>query len=179
MNLEVLKKKNNGIMLLSCEKGKSQKVFVIYDSLGTAGLLLAAIIFSVFVKDNYVLAGKLTAVSYGIAALLSLGLTEVKNIFKQVIKNKELLLFLIAVAFMTQAHQTITVFLTQLQYVRSGMTSSAMGYVFILPLAGIISSKSAWVTTRLGTKKNRNNTFSYCNNNLSCFSSYPKPLFIS
>ena len=58
---------------------ESQKAFGIYNSMGMAGLLIAAGVFSLVVRDNYALAGLLTVISYGIAALLSLGLTEVKG----------------------------------------------------------------------------------------------------
>lgn len=146
---------------------ESQKAFGIYNSMGMAGLLIAAGVFSLVVRDNYALAGLLTVISYGIAALLSLGLTEVKGTaaenvpsepfkitLKEVLGNRPLLLFLIAVAFLSEAHQTITVFLNQLQYTRCGMSSASIGLVYIAAtMLGLLGVYSSAVTKRMGARK--------------------------
>ena len=119
---------DSSILYLSCQGKDCQKVFGLYHSFSMAGLFLAAGVFSVFLQDNYSLAGLLTVVSYGIAALLSFVTTEVKQtdmeerksepIWKtlQLIgKDRRLLLFLIAVAFFSETHQIVTVFLNQLR----------------------------------------------------------------
>ena len=54
---------DSSILYLSCQGKGSQNVFGIYNSLGTVGLLIAAAVFSLFVQDNYALAGLLTAIS--------------------------------------------------------------------------------------------------------------------
>lgn len=69
---------DTSVLYLSCSKGDHQKVFGIYNSLGTAGLLMASLIFSVFVGVNYSAAALLTVISYGLAAILSFFLFEVK-----------------------------------------------------------------------------------------------------
>lgn len=154
------------ILYLSCEGGDSQRAFGIYDSAGMAGLLFAAAVFSLFVKDNYALAGFLTVVSYGLAALLSLCLTEVtaspetaaqpesiRETLVKTLNNKTFLLFLIAVGLLSETHQTITVFLNQLQYTRCGMSASAMGAVYIaVTLLGLLGVYSSGLTRRLGAK---------------------------
>ena len=43
---------DTSILYLSCEKGESHKVFGIYNSLQTTGLLIAAFVFSTAVGDN-------------------------------------------------------------------------------------------------------------------------------
>lgn len=155
---------DTAFLYLSCEKGESQKVFGIYNSLGTAGLLLASLLFSLFVGDNYRMAGFLTVISYGLAALLSFGLTEVKKEkentshteglilpLKQIFKNKNLLLFLMGIALLNETHQTITVFLNQLQYEKCGLADSAMGYIYILvTIAGLCGTWSFRLTKKLG-----------------------------
>lgn len=156
---------DTSILYLSCEKGKSQRVFGIYDGLLTAGLLIASVVFSVFIGDNYRLAGGLTVISYALAALCSLGLTEVKAersgafcleeckaVFRQTFRDKYLLLFLAAVAFLSETHQTITVFLNQLQYVKCGLSAPAMGYIYTaVTLAGLVGVYSARFTKKAGT----------------------------
>ena len=62
---------DTSILYLSCSKGESQKVFGICNTLGTVGLLTASFVFSVLVGENYRAAALLTAISYGLAALLS------------------------------------------------------------------------------------------------------------
>lgn len=158
---------DSSILYLSCDGKDTQKVFGVYNSLGTVGLLIAAAVFSVFVQDDYALAGLLTVVSYGFAALLSMGLAEVKQIrveksesesfkttFQNALGNRNLLLFLVAVAFMSETHQTITVFLNQLQYERCGLQSSAIGFIYIVAtILGVFSVCSTAVTKRVGLQR--------------------------
>ena len=81
----------------------------------------------------------------GGAALLSLLISEVryeekrklclkefKTIFWRIVGNKPLMCFLIAVAFITQTHQTITVFLNQIKYEQCGLSASSIGFVYIV-----------------------------------------------
>lgn len=70
---------DSSIIYLSCEGTDSQKAFGLYSSMSMAGLLIAAAVFSVFVGDDYWLAGLLTVFSYGLAMVLSFGLTEVRD----------------------------------------------------------------------------------------------------
>lgn len=70
---------DSSILYLSCQGQNSQKVFGIYSGMGMAGLLIAAGVFSLVVRDNYPLAACLTVISYALAAVLALGLTEVKQ----------------------------------------------------------------------------------------------------
>ena len=154
---------DTSILYLSRGKEDSQQIFGRYNSLQTAGLLIAALTFSLFVGDNYALAGWLTVLSYGAAALCALGLTEVKSpapfsprltldILRQTLTNRRLLLFLLSAALLSEAHQTITTFLNQLQYARAGLPGWAIGILYIaatvLGMAGIWSAR---LTRRTGT----------------------------
>ncbi len=156
---------DSSILYLSCEGGDSQKAFGIYDSMGMIGLLTAAGIFSFLVKDNYSLAAFLTVISYGAAVFLSLGITEVapkqkesivppkifNSVLQDMLQKPSLILFLIAIAFLSETHQTITVFLNQLQYERCGMDSATMGIVYVgITLLGLLGVYSAAVTKKLG-----------------------------
>ena len=89
-------------------------------------------------------AGFLTVISYGGAAFLSLFLTDVRIhsvkktdtepfrvTIKKAMKNRSLLLFLIAAALLSETHQTITVFLNQLQYQKCGLSGSSIGLLFV------------------------------------------------
>ena len=158
---------DSSILYLSCQGQDSQKAFGMYHSMSMAGLLAAAGTFSLLIQDDYSSAGLLTAVSYGLAALLSLGLTEVKETtvetarpepiratLQRTLRNRTFLLFLAGVALLSECHQTITVFLNQLQYARCGMNSTAMGVLYIAAtLLGLLGVYSAALTGRLGTRR--------------------------
>lgn len=149
-------------------KDEFQKVFGIYTNLGTTGLLLAAAIYSLFDGNDYRIAGFLTVISYGIAAVLSLGITEVKErkekshnqekefllLLKQTLTNKRLILLIIAVSLVSQTHWLITVFLNQLQYSKAGMSARAISIVYIImTLCGLLGGFSADLTAKTGDKK--------------------------
>lgn len=70
---------DSSILYLSAGKADAQKVFGIYDSLGTAGLMTAAGIYSLFLYGNYRKAAFFTLVTYAFAAGISLFLKEVKE----------------------------------------------------------------------------------------------------
>lgn len=158
---------DTNLLYLSCPKPSRQRVLGIYNSLGMAGLLIATVVFTLLPPQQYKLLGLLTAVSYGIAALLSLGLCEtaapesrqitlkqMAGLLGQTLRNRTLLCFLLAVALISETHQTITVFLNQLQYTRSGMTSAGMGYAYIAATAlGLASAYSARFTRQAGRKR--------------------------
>lgn len=142
--------------LLYCSAGEehSQKCFGTYDSLSQTGMLSAALIYSLFIGENYRLAGLLTVFSYGAAALLSLGLQDVRSAktetvkaafsdsFKQIFRNKKLLLLILAAALIAETHQTVTVFLVQLKYDLLNMSSLWIGAAFILlSLSGMLGGR--------------------------------------
>ena len=157
---------DSSIIYLSCEGKDSQKAFGIYNSMGMAGLLAAAAMFSIAVKDNYPLAGFLTVISYGISAVLSFFLAEVKeakvdhrqqesfaSLFKTVLSDRNRLLFLIAVALLSETHQTITVFLNQPQYSRCGLGNTMIGFLYIVAtILGLCGIYSSAVTKKMGLR---------------------------
>ena len=170
------------ILYLSAEAGDSQKVFGVYAGMQMAGLLAASCIFTVFVRDNYSFAGLLTVISYGAAAVLSCGLVEVKGKAgkgenAEAMGNSEkmegaaaiwsslqetigaalgdgsILLFLIASALLAETHQTVTVFLNQLQYEKCGLRSGAIGIIYIAAtVIGMLGRFSPGVTRRTGIR---------------------------
>ncbi len=157
---------DTSILYLSAAKENSQKVFGFYNSLGTAGLLAAAFVYSAVVGDNYRLAGFLTVVSYGAAAALSLFLSEVKDgerekttakefysCLKRTLSDKYLFLFLLGIAFLNETHQTVTVFLNQLLYVRAGIGSKAIGWLYMfVTVIGMCGVFSDALTRRMGER---------------------------
>ena len=146
-------------------EGESQKAFGAYEASATAGLVAASLLFSTAVGGDFDAAGFLTVLSYGAAMVLTFFLPEVPpparrsagfgaragEAAREVWGSRRFLLFLAAAALLTESNQTITVFLSQLQYVRAGIPARAMGYLFIpLTLMGLFAARSHRLTARLG-----------------------------
>ena len=151
---------DSGMLYLSCQEENSHRVFSVYENLGQLGILAAAGIHALWIGENYRLAAFLTMVSYGAAAVLSFGLEEVSHtpgadrpsapgsvltVLKMQLGSPKVLLFLIAVGLLNESHQTITVFLCQLQYTGAGMDHRGISLAYILvnlvALAGGLSEK--------------------------------------
>lgn len=156
---------DSAYLYLSVNEKDSQKVFGIYEAMSTTGLICASVIFSVIIRNDYRQAAFLTIISYGLALLLSLFLYEVKSnethhiqfnkqikaISLTITQNKPFFMFLFAAALLAESNQTITVFLNQLQYLRSGIEPHNMGYIYILvTISGLSSAFSYRVSNCLG-----------------------------
>ncbi|HWR23464.1 MAG TPA: MFS transporter [Feifaniaceae bacterium] len=143
----------------------SHRLFGLYSAMSTAGVLFASAVFSLLIKDDYPLGGLLTAASYGVSMLLSLALQDVRpeeapraGVLERVRETAcalrqqaRFLLFLFAAALLIQTGQTITVFFSQPQYIRSGILPEHMGYLHILvTIAGLFSAKTGALTRRMG-----------------------------
>ena len=111
--------------------------------MNTAGLVLACVLFSWFIRENYRLSALLTVYSYGAAWLLSVFLPSVpaeitaprphlRALCKLLMCDRRFFLFLLGCALLEESKQTITVFLNQLQYLRSGIPPATMGICTIL-----------------------------------------------
>ena len=159
---------DSAMLYLSCGEEDSHRVFSIYENLGQAGILAAAGIYALWIGENYRLAAFLTMLSYGLAALLSLGLQEVvpapgdrekaspENmlaVLKGQICNPGVLLLLLAVGLLNECHQTITVFLSQLQYTAAGMNHREISFAYVLTnLVALAGGLSAALCGKMGEK---------------------------
>lgn len=155
---------DTSVLYLSCGEERSQQVFGIYEGLQTAGLLLAAFVYSTSIGGDYDLAAELTVISYGAAAGFSLLLREVIPEEKDrshggkllrdllgVLRQPGTWLFLVGIALFNETHQVITVFLNQLQYARAGLPSEMMGYLYAaVTVAGGCGVFSARLTRGTG-----------------------------
>lgn len=167
---------DSSMLYLSCEAGESHRAFSIYQNLGELGMLAAAGMFALFLGERYRLSAALTAVSYGAAALLALGLQEVKPEVRRKdgekfslsqMKNKNLLCLILAAALLGETHQSVTVFLNQLKYQSLGMGSGAISGAFVaVSLLGLSGGFSAGLREKLGAGKMGN--FLFLAGGLSC-----------
>lgn len=159
---------DSAVLYLSSGEEDSHRIFSIYENLGQLGILLAAGIYALWVGDRYRLAAFLTVLSYGAAAVLSFGLQEVSHkpereevssggklffVLRKQIANPRVLLLLAAVGLLNGSHQTITVFLSQLQYVRAGMKQEEISLAYILVnLVALAGGFSAVLRSKTGAK---------------------------
>ena len=157
---------DTGMLYLSCGGKDSHRAFSVYESMGQLGILAAAGIYALWVGENYRLAAFLTMLSYGAATLLSLGLEEVVParekqertgdmlaVLKKQLGNPKILLLLLAVGLLNESHQTVTVFLSQLQYAGAGMTQAEISLAYILmSLAALTGGLSAKLCRKTGAK---------------------------
>ena len=173
---------DTSILYLSCGEKNSHRAFGIFEGLGAAGVLFSAAVYTVFIGESYRIAGFLTVISYGIAALLSFGLTEVRQVpkvqkrslgyffalLKETVFDRRLLLLIVATGLITEVNQTVTVFFNQLQYTKAGMSVRLISAVYILvTVSGLLSVLSAPLTKRLKPKSFGTLLFAVCG--FSCF----------
>ena len=150
------------------------RVFGRYDAMMTIGLLAASTAFSFFWAEDYAAAALATGVSAAGALLLTGFLADVPesgeeeeqrdarasaretfSALRRMAQDRRFLSFLIGSALLAETNQTVTVFLSQLQYVKSGIPVQSMGCLYTaLTLAGIFG---AWASARcaahLGTAR--------------------------
>ena len=156
---------DQSILCLSCGEADGHRAFGLYDACATAGLLLSSGIYAAFIGENYRLAALATAASYGLALILSLGLVEVQPsearahasakdffaLFRQTLRKRRFLLFLLGFALYREAVQMATVWLNQNQYLRCGLTSSGIGWAYVcVTLLTLTSALSKRLTGALG-----------------------------
>ncbi|MCI1965607.1 MAG: MFS transporter [Oscillospiraceae bacterium] len=151
--------------LFACAGPDSDRAFSRYSAVQTAGVMLAALVFTFGIGGNLEESAGLTAAAYGAAAALSFLLPEAgtpKSEKFSVVKTAKLLysergdtlrflLYLAACALLTQTAQTVTVFLSQLQYRRCGIETGAMGLCYLAVQGAALSAAfSHRISARLG-----------------------------
>ncbi len=156
------------ILVASCPEDRQQRVFGLYNALGNAGLLVASVGFTLFFTQDYRAAARWTAVAYALAALLPFFLTEVKaearearpalaslgEALRALLKTPALLLLILAGSLFGEVSHYAATFLSQLQYLRCGMGSAAMGAVFTgVTVMSLLSPLSEPLTDRLGKRR--------------------------
>lgn len=162
---------DSAFLYVSCggdKGGNSQKVFGIYDAMGTAGVLIAAGVYSLFMQGNDSISALFTIFPYALAVFLTGFSTDVENpvensasfreqmqtLFHTITGDRRFLLFLFAAALLAECNQTITTFLNQLQYLRGGISPKMFGFLYILmTVVGLCAAHSYRLVQRLGENR--------------------------
>ena len=162
----------------SSEETNSQKVFGNYAALATGGYLIGAAFSTSMVRVSLESTAYYTIFPYLMAALATAFLRETKNItpekimlknsFKSIFHNKRLILLVIAVALIKESAYAASVFLNQLQYIRSGIGIEMFGWIAVgVQLVSLSSAKSYVLSDRIG--KNKSIGFLILGVSLACF----------
>jgi MFS family permease len=152
------------LLYSSIDENKAEKTFGIYTSSTSIGFLLASILSSSLVVKSLDFTALATIIPFGIAALLTFfikdiqhsnkGRISLKNNLKLAVDNKQIFIIIAAVALMAEASHTITVFLNQLQYIKSSIDIRFFGIIAALvQAAALASTKTHRLTSMFGQIK--------------------------
>ena len=152
------------IYLSKEEHENSERIFARYRWFSTSGLLVAALVSPVLISISMEATTFFTIIPYGIASVLTLFLVDakretetkpsIKESFKIIIRNRGFILFVISVALIGEVTQGVTVYLNQVQYVRSGIDIKYFGILLaLLQLVRLVTIKSYKLGDRFGKIK--------------------------
>ena len=152
-------------LLYSSIDGKdSEKVFGRYHAFSTGGLFIASLFSTLIIGKSMDQATFLTIIPYGMAVTVSLFLQDIRvnhkekpklrSSFRMALKNKHLILLVFSVALAREVVQSVTVFLNQSQYLRSGIDIKYFGLLLALvQLVRLSSAKAYRLSHKLGKDK--------------------------
>lgn len=146
------------------DEENSEKIFARYEWFSTIGFLIGSIISTYIVNISMDLAAYYTIIPYGVAFLMSLFIVDIKteivkkesikDNFKFVISNKSMIIFIVGTSLISEVVQSITVFLNQGQYIKSGIDIKYFGVLLVaIQVMKLISVKSYKLSNILGQKK--------------------------
>lgn len=150
--------------LYACgDPSEGQRRFGLWGAVQTAGLVTAGVCSTLFFGENYRAAAGWTVVTYGLAALLTLFLTDPPEETPARAERPPLRAalgwslahapLLIGAALFTETVQFVAVFLSQLQYRRSGIPLRWFGLLYVLTtLAALAGVRSHRLTGGLGKR---------------------------
>lgn len=170
-------------LLYSSSGGEnSEKIFGRYNAFATGGFLIASflttfIISSPIDKASIDRTGFLTIMPYGIAVIVSLFIKDIevnkeekpklKNSLRTALNNKQIIFLVLSVSLAREVFQSITVFLNQAQYIRSGINIKYFGVLLVLiQMARLLSAKAYALSNKFG--KYRSIKIFYMMITLSC-----------
>ena len=135
---------DSALIYVSTGKEEAAGVFGYYHASSTIRMMIASLMFSLFIKDDILKSGVWTIYPYALAFLLTFFLKDVKgkndNItsfskegFSYCLKSlKKMFLFLIAATLLTETTHTLGVFYNQLQYEQVGISVEWYGILYTL-----------------------------------------------
>lgn len=145
------------------EEDNSEKAFAKYGFFGNLGFLLGSLLATFIINISMHLAAFYTIIPYGFAFLLSFLLKDIKGKateslgikrnLRDVFNKKNIVIFIIAIALITEVVQSITVVLNQGIYIKSNIDIKYFGLILVaIQIINLISVKSYKLTNKIGQK---------------------------
>ena len=132
---------DSSLLYLSTTQDEATGVYGKQSMYGVWGMVIASTSFTFVFKGNMRYAVFATVISHFLAFVLTLFLDDIeetqekqltlKGVFKALLKNRSIILVLIASVLLTDTTHTLTVFYNQLQYERVGIPIKYYGIIFI------------------------------------------------
>ena len=157
---------DTALLYESTSEDKATSVFGKYHAFGTVGMILASIMFSLFIQNDLSKSGLWTIYSYGLAFIFTLFLDDVKSTSskkeKFEIKDlsiylkdvKKILLFVLVASLFTETTHTLNTFYNQLQYERVSIPIEIYGYLYMgITLCSLSSALVGKLTKVINERK--------------------------
>lgn len=151
---------DSALIYLSAEKEESGKAFSLYASFSAAGFFTASFLSTFMIKVSLDLPVFLTIFPYGVTFFLVFFLKDVKETnkeikikgsIKSVLTNKEMLVFIAAIALISESTHSICVFLNGPKYLEIGVPIKYFGLLTaFMQIICISSSKAYKIKDRFG-----------------------------
>lgn len=166
---------DSALLYSSIDESQSDRVFGIYGAMATAGFLISSLISGILVKISIDLLAFATIIPYTIIFFLSMTLKDYKgkdNIknkvnkhsiletLKLAVTNKRIVVFVIAIAVLSETTHIICIFFNQPLYIRSGINFKWFGILTaIMQIVSFIVIKAHKIKKKVGEKKLLNIAF--------------------
>lgn len=145
----------------SIDESQAQKIFGRYMAMGTLGFLLASILSGIVISYSIDFAVFLTIFPYAVAFVMSLFLIDIPyhaeervklaHSIKKLFRNKNTIILVLATALLLEVYQIISVWLNQLQYVKTGINPKFFGLILAgVQVVRLISTKTDKITGKIG-----------------------------
>ena len=154
---------DSALIYSSAGEKHSEKAFSYYNASTAAGFFIASVMSSFLIKISLDITALVTIIPYFLAFLLSFFLIDVEykkehisimESIKNAFKSKEIFIFVISMAIVSETTHSICVFLNQPKYFESGISLKYFGFLTaFMQIICIISAKSYKLSKRFGSDK--------------------------
>lgn len=154
---------DTALLYSSSDKEFSEKVFGEYNSISTLGFFLASLMSGYIISISLTASAFYTIFPHFAAFVLTFFIKDVpveksenkiKNSFIKILENKNLLLLVLVFSIAGEVVQSMTVFLNQPQYLRSGISIRYFGLILAFAqMLNMSSAKSYILSRKFGIKK--------------------------
>ena len=157
---------DTALLYESTNEEESTKVFGHYHAFGTLGMVLASIMFSLFIKNDLSKSALWTIYTYGLAFVFTFFLVDVDVNIKQNTKFsikdlpiyinqlKKICLFIIVASLLSETTHTLNTFYNQLQYERASIPVEYFGFIYMgITICSLTSATVGKLTKKFKEEK--------------------------